>query len=667
MLKLRGKNSIGAKLLIGIFIFSIFFALFSVFSGRPSQAISSLSFSNKSWLPFVPNSSQRTTYTQNQAGPIIISPHDGSIWVVNPDSGSVTVLTTDPLAKKVEISVGQEPWSLAVHPNRNEIYLLDRALGKMFVLDGEVQAVTSEIDIGPEPYAMALNSAADLAYVTLATADQLAVVDLSAREVAQRISVSTFPYGLSYSQNGLIYICHRLSFLKEGGEEARDDGRQGQITVLLAEDLSIEKEIVLEPNEQGIPSLLAFISASGNRLWVPHVRAAPDLPAGLTTTVFAAVTAIDMTNLEEAVANYLPLNDQEIFGSPVNNPVSAVPSPDGNRLYVVLAGSDIVEVIDISQPNRPSLIGFLPAGKNPQGMAISSDGRWGYVMSYLSRTVKVLDLEDLSQHAEIVVTAESLSPAVLRGKELFHAANNPRLSNGAWVSCASCHPAGGTDGLTWVFPDGPRQTPPLWNVAETAPFHWSAALDELHDVEDTITGIQHGLGLASGQDPALLGSPNRARSSDLDALAEFMQTGIRPPTNQSLSESQLQPGRDIFVQQGCHTCHGGPNWTISQLTGAPGSLDGDGNGVVDDALHDVGTLNERDIRGEVGFDVPTLLNISQTAPYFHDGSIADLETLIRSGHPQPQLALTLTDREIEALVLFLKHIGTHSEPIKNDR
>jgi hypothetical protein len=34
-------------------------------------------------------------------------------------------------------------------------------------------------------------------------------------------------------------------------------------------------------------------------------------------------------------------------------------------------------------------------------------------------------------------------------------------SNNAWSSCGSCHPAGLSDGVSWLFTAGPRQTIPL--------------------------------------------------------------------------------------------------------------------------------------------------------------------------------------------------------------
>ena len=343
--------------------------------------------------------------------------------------------------------------------------------------------------------------------------------------------------------------------------------------------------------------------------------------------------------------------------------MAAIPAPDGEKLYIVSAGSDLVEVVDIVDPNQPRLVKFLATGTNPRGLALSTDGTRGYVMNYLSRSVTVLDLEALETIAEVAVTAETLEPNVLQGKLFFNNAANPKLSRGSWISCATCHPDGGTDSVTWIFPDGPRQTPALWNAGKTRPLHWSAALDELQDVEVTIQMIQHGLVLAPGADPLLLGIPHTGRSLDLDALAAFLERGIRVPAS-SPSDDDVALGRSLFQSAGCVGCHGGPTWTASLMPGPAGTLDPDGNGMVDAVLRNVGTLNPLDVRGETGFDPPSLLNIGLTAPYFHDGSMPTLEALLASGHPEPQgNGNNLSDEEITMLVVFLRSIGPDTIPL----
>ena len=516
------------------------------------------------------------------------------------------------------------------------------------------------IAVGPEPIAVV--AAGTTAYVTVSAAAQLVVVDAARALATARIAVAANPYAIAMS-DGRIYVTHLLARPLPGKPEATDDGRVGVVSVIDAVRLTLRKEVTLAPDSHGFPNLLGSVAIAGSRAWVPHVRAAPALPAGLTTTVFAAVAVLDLTSDAEDITARLSLNDEEIFGSPVNDPTAVVPSADGRTLYIVLGGSDLVEVVDVSNPNAPRLVKFLPTGANPRGLAVSRDGRRGYVMNYLGRSVSVIDLDQLEIIGEVPVTSEVLDPTVLRGKILFHNAANPRLSSGSWIACASCHVDSGADGVTWIFPDGPRQTPPLWNAARTLPWHWSAALDEPQDVEVTIQIIQHGLGLAPGADPPPLGAPNAGRSDDLDALAAFLARGIRTP-NVPAATDDVTAGRRLFLSAGCARCHGGPQWTSSALPGPIGTLDPDGNGMVDSALHAVGTVNPQDVRGATGFDAPSLLNVGLTAPYFHDGSMPTLPALLASGHPEPGGAGNgLTAQAIADLVRFLNTIGPDTPPV----
>jgi CxxC motif-containing protein (DUF1111 family) len=148
----------------------------------------------------------------------------------------------------------------------------------------------------------------------------------------------------------------------------------------------------------------------------------------------------------------------------------------------------------------------------------------------------------------------------------------------------------------------------------------------------------------------------------LDHLAAFLQQGIRPP--QITPEADVAAGRALFLEQGCHRCHGGATWTTSALPGLAGTLDADGDGMINAVLHDVGTHNARDVRGKEGFDVPSLLGVGLTAPYFHDGSAASLEELLGTGHPTPQATMSpLEAAQMAELVRFLRSIGPESEPL----
>jgi cytochrome c peroxidase len=146
------------------------------------------------------------------------------------------------------------------------------------------------------------------------------------------------------------------------------------------------------------------------------------------------------------------------------------------------------------------------------------------------------------------------------------------------------------------------------------------------------------------------------------ALAAFEKSLVSP---KSVFDAWIAGDAGAFTQQeargfrifvgkgGCVSCHGG--WRMT-----------------DDGFHDVGVLSDDPGRGAVAgeaagiaaFKTPGLRQVSRTAPYMHNGSLATLDDVVAhyaGKHAnRPSLApslvrdLQLDDEERAALVAFLK-------------
>lgn len=99
-------------------------------------------------------------------------------------------------------------------------------------------------------------------------------------------------------------------------------------------------------------------------------------------------------------------------------------------------------------------------------------------------------------------------------------------------------------------------------------------------------------------------------------------------------------GLKKFMEVGCHMCHQG------KLMGANLMMP---LGLVYDYP---GNPNRKRYR------VPSLRNISKTAPYFHDGSIATLASAVRI-MAKYQTGVELDEDEINSIVLFLKTLDSN--------
>jgi cytochrome c peroxidase len=104
-------------------------------------------------------------------------------------------------------------------------------------------------------------------------------------------------------------------------------------------------------------------------------------------------------------------------------------------------------------------------------------------------------------------------------------------------------------------------------------------------------------------------------------------------------------GLATFVATGCTACHNGPlvGGGSYQKLGAVQPYE-----TADLGRYQV-TKQDAD---RLMFKVPTMRNIADTAPYFHDGAIADLATAVRT-MARVQLGKTLSDADVSAIVSFL--------------
>jgi len=142
-----------------------------------------------------------------------------------------------------------------------------------------------------------------------------------------------------------------------------------------------------------------------------------------------------------------------------------------------------------------------------------------------------------------------------------------------------------------------------------------------------------------------------------DAIAEYEKTLITPnaPFDLYLKgdvnaiSQDAKEGYELFKTKGCIACHQGVN--------IGGNLYNK-FGVFDDTnSNDLGryevTKRERDKKY---FKVPSLRNIAQTAPYFHDGRTSDLGQAVRL-MADYQLGRKLSDEEVVKIVTFLKTLS----------
>ncbi|MEP7243596.1 MAG: beta-propeller fold lactonase family protein [Gammaproteobacteria bacterium] len=308
-------------------------------------------------------------------------------------------------------------------------------------------------------------------------------------------------------------------------------------------------------------------------------------------------------------------------------------------------------------------------------------------------------------------------------------AHRNKASDNGWSSCGSCHDDGHSDNVTWIFETGPRQTIPLEgtfarnDLTDQRILNWSGVRGSNTDFNNNARGIQGGKGFATdvgGQDRSAQvfnHGPTQGISDSLDALSEWVAT-VRAPIVPALTATQDTAGRTLFATN-CASCHGGQKWTKSRTspvyannstfpedpigvnfflpvkpldTGvvAAGpqivSVTRDVKGTLK-LLDNVGTFSAAspiELRGAAavagqstqgfvafgaaGFNTPSLLGLSTSSPYFHDGSAIALEDvatrhLLDGGQT---IAQKLSATDLAALLTFVRGIDESTATVESD-
>jgi len=273
-------------------------------------------------------------------------------------------------------------------------------------------------------------------------------------------------------------------------------------------------------------------------------------------------------------------------------------------------------------------------------------------------------------------------PVVELGHALYWDAS---ISVNGQMSCASCHPAKawGADSVPFSIDakgvTNIRHTPTIFNSVYKPVQRWLGDRTSLaQQAEGSLTGslgfpnrdaalarlkergyetafraafpaeatplTTKNYGIAVGAYEATLVTPgpfDRFLNGDLAALTPAQKNGLR-----------------AFLDTGCTACHAGP---------LLGGTDFQKFGITRDYWLATGSSNRDQGRVAITkkeedrfvFHVPTLRNIARTGPYFHDGSVRQLDAAVRI-MADLQLGVVLDEPTTRAIVAFL---GTLTGPV----
>lgn len=283
---------------------------------------------------------------------------------------------------------------------------------------------------------------------------------------------------------------------------------------------------------------------------------------------------------------------------------------------VCLAGVDEVGVLD----GRSQMMNRIPVGRRPTAIVPAADRLTVFVACTHGNSIVRVD-----PFAGKVIATLSLGPShaltsAQRGEVLFHDA---RLSLDGWYSCHSCHTDGGTNGSSAdTMGDGndgaPKSTPSLEGVTKTGPWSWTGRFHSLADqIESSVVHSMQG------------SPPSKERVGDLQA---YLAT-LEPQRPAGGPAEPIERGRQVFQFLGCDRCHRPPTYTTP-------------------ATYDVGL--DDGLAGHDRFNPPSLIGVSSSAPYLHDGRASSLEEVFREH--RHQVDESLSPRDLADLLAFLESL-----------
>lgn len=578
----------------------------------------------------------------------LVVTRDGRVLTLLRDVSKVVVLEAETdsgaLAVRCEADAPEEPVAIALSPDERTALVTSGFGRAMRGFDLDRLATRFDVGLGREPRAVVVSDDGKTAFVSHAVGSTMSAVDLETRQVR-----SMPMRGIEMQDLAMTARTERqLAALKAQKATPEVKAQIEAFTRMLkAREEASSSRARRSQSCQGFA--LAKSIAPKGRVLAPQVFVDPgDLenrPEGYgddnAPTETAGIGVIDEAT-GRPVEESLVMSRHRMFrqvdardhAGECLLPRAAAVDPTSRTLLVACFGIDAVVAYDAASitPERSERRRWL-TGAGPTGLAVDSVGRRAVVWSQFDRTVSTILLTDVGATDDkksppkppqklalaALPAAEKLPAEYALGRILFHAAGDGRIAQDG-RACASCHPDGRDDGITWATPDGPRRSIMLaGRVSASAPYSWNGTNPDLH------THVTHTFDRLGGAG---------LRSVELDSLLTYV-TKMPAPKPMKADPAKVARGAKIFASREaqCATCHSGGATT-------------------DGTTHDVRSKAKADV-GKA-FNTPSLHLVGGAGPFFHDGRYASLRELLKGTDGTMGKTSHLSEADLDALETYLR-------------
>lgn len=558
---------------------------------------------------------------------------DEGALVIDADSGNLikTDKNGEPLTT---LAIGDNPGMMVYDPSAKLAYVAARSSNRVAV----VKVSATQLELGQwittpvEPYGIALSPDKKTVMVTTIADRALVAFDTASGKERWRTALGREPRGLAVSPDGTRAL---VAYLQTGTVDQID-----LLETHSAEHIALSTAVAPRrchqcggtDGESFARAAFAVTFMGDHEAVVPFQRETPvQIANGGNAGSYGGGFEPPITHQLAFLGLERQRTTQATATIAQHQPRALAWDAKHDALYVAGLGTDtLLQIKNASQVRiAEGLSTNLTSGDHKcgaDGLAVTAEGN---VLVWCSFTRNVEKVEVIDAAGTLATTAK-LDPGPMlvasalgekqhAGFVLFHSAE-PAISQGGALACASCHPDGREDGLSWKIETHTLQTPLLaGRIVGTHPYKWDGGDKDLKTSLTTTMKRLGGFGL------------DKAQTANLAAYLEVLPAPHTPTRDVQM----VARGKALFdsADVGCRSCHDGATYS-------------------DQTTHKFQTSTLANA------DTPSLIGIAASAPYYHDGSAATLEALLRDRgavHGMAETA-TLSEQNISDLIAFLETI-----------
>jgi YVTN family beta-propeller protein len=577
-------------------------------------------------------------------GPSAVAVGDNAktIWVACADSREVLWVkpATGTITRRVETP--GEPTDLLLNSDDGTMFV---ACASPYSIILKLDAITGRTirryTAGHTASAVAFDEDQRRLYVCNRFNNDVSIIDEPTGRLLARVPVDREPIDIAVANGGkTIVVANHLA-----NQRTNVDVTEGihPLLTLIDAETQATKNIPLPSGANSIRGLC--VAPGGRHVFVTHLLSNfQELPIRVTmgwinTNV---VSVVDLK--EKKVCEAVGLDDTDLGAA---NPWGICLAEGGESVCVSLSGTHQVAHISVktlldrnAQREMAPMMGAWPVytglgdtywsrvavtGNGPRYVAAA--GSKVFVTQHFSDSICMIDLSSpADSKLETIPLGPPPEPTLeRRGERYFHDAT---LCYRRWQSCASCHPDGRADALTWdLLNDGvgnPKNTKSLLLSHQTPP--------------SMATGVRAKAEVAVRKGMTHILFAHRPPAAINEAIDAYLRS-LTPTPSPRLVEGEFSEsanrGRELFESKevGCYRCHPAPLFT-------------------DMKLH---RITPNALGGDVRFDTPSLIETWRTGPYLHDGRYTTIEKLLREGkHGLSDMKLErLSDQNMKDLAEYV--------------